>query len=412
MYPLDPLAGTFLPRNGPDDPTRSDQHAYLLPGGFQVPMSTLDVRIKTIDEIKPHPAADRLELATIGGWQVVIPKGEMVVGQPIVYFPPDTELPQEWTDRFGVTKYCSPVKSSPHGPNRYRIRQAKLRGEPSFGLVIGLTNGLLLSPNERQERQKVAVGEDVADYFEATKYEPPVKSQAGDAAPEHPLFVRYTEIENLRNYPNLLLPGERVVVTEKLHGTNCRVGRIATLSPEQDPINLENEFMAGSKGLRRKDPGITVWKDHTYWYPLSLPPVRELLYHLTVEEHHRQVILFGEVYGEGIQKLDYGTPRGFRAFDLYVDGYYLDAWLFRTLCENYGVEMVPLLGIFHWDEVHPGLEMVRAMAAGRAFSGNHIKEGVVVRPEKERTDPEVGRVVLKYLSDDYLLGNFEDFTDR
>jgi hypothetical protein len=30
----------------------------------------------------------------------------------------------------------------------------------------------------------------------------------------------------------------------------------------------------------------------------------------------------------------------------------------------------------------------------------------------ERTDPDIGRVVLKYLSDDYLLAKHEDFTDR
>jgi hypothetical protein len=28
---------------------------------------------------------------------------------------------------------------------------------------------------------------------------------------------------------------------------------------------------------------------------------------------------------------------------------------------------------------------------------------VVVRPVKERFDPQIGRVILKYLSDDYLL---------
>jgi hypothetical protein len=35
--------------------------------------------------------------------------------------------------------------------------------------------------------------------------------------------------------------------------------------------------------------------------------------------------------------------------------------------------------------------------------GGHIREGVVVKPTIERTDPKIGRVVLKYLNDDYLL---------
>jgi hypothetical protein len=44
----------------------------------------------------------------------------------------------------------------------------------------------------------------------------------------------------------------------------------------------------------------------------------------------------------------------------------------------------------------------------------HIREGVVVRPVVERFDPRIGRVILKYLSDDYLLNDklrADDATD-
>lgn len=33
---------------------------------------------------------------------------------------------------------------------------------------------------------------------------------------------------------------------------------------------------------------------------------------------------------------------------------------------------------------------------------NHIREGVVVRPIEEVLDPKVGRLILKYLGDDYV----------
>ena len=39
-------------------------------------------------------------------------------------------------------------------------------------------------------------------------------------------FHGYTEIENIRNFPDVLQPGEEVVITEKLHGKNCRLGLI------------------------------------------------------------------------------------------------------------------------------------------------------------------------------------------
>ncbi len=52
------------------------------------------------------------------------------------------------------------------------------------------------------------------------------------------------------------------------------------------------------------------------------------------------------------------------------------------------------------------LERIAELSRGlTTLADDHIREGVVVKPAKERFDPEVGRVVLKYLSDDYLLND-------
>jgi RNA ligase (TIGR02306 family) len=310
-----------------------------------------------------------LEIAVVGGWQCVVRKGEFRAGEKIVYFPPDTVLPQAVSDRFGVTQYLS----------RGRIRSVRLRGEPSFGLVV--------KPDEDWPD-----GTDVAAHYGATKYEPPVRTEAGDSERSHPLFVTYTEIENLRSYPDVLHVGEAVVVVEKVHGTNARAGVI------------EGQRMAGSKGLRRREP--EDYTRNTYWFPWSLAPVAQLLDVLGAQ--HEQVILFGEVYGQGVQSFKYGrTDLGFRAFDLLVDGHYLDYEPFLARCEGHGVEVAPELA-----RIPYSLEAVRPLASGRAFAGDHIREGVVVKPLVERTDPRIGRVILKYISDEYLLGAHEDFTDR
>ena len=89
-------------------------------------MSSLLVPVTVIEAITPHSNADVLELAHVLGWQPVVKKGEYHVGDRVVYFPPDTMLPLAVSERFGVTKYLS----------KGRIRCAKLRGEPSFGLVV------------------------------------------------------------------------------------------------------------------------------------------------------------------------------------------------------------------------------------------------------------------------------------
>lgn len=336
-------------------------------------MSSLVVPVTTIEKITPHTNADALELAHVLGWQLVVRKGEYSVGDKIVYFPIDTVLPLALSEKLNVTKYLS----------KQRIRCAKLRGEPSFGLAI-------------RPDQDWPVGENVADYYGATKYEPPLRPQAGDMLPPHPLFVSYTDIENMRNFPAIFTPGEEVILSEKIHGSNARVGRI------------DGEWMAGSMEVRRKQPEEGVF--NTYWYPLSFQSVRSLLEALS--RTHRQVILFGEIFGSKIQSFHYGLRNtlGFRAFDLLLDGRYMNWPDFLLLCGTYGVETVPVLATIPFD-----LESIKRYSEGKTmlmWEHPHIREGVVVRPLQERTDPKIGRVILKYVSDSYLFGEKSDYTEH
>lgn len=43
-------------------------------------MSRKMASIRRIDDIQPIPGADAIEVATVGGWRVVIKKGEFAVG--------------------------------------------------------------------------------------------------------------------------------------------------------------------------------------------------------------------------------------------------------------------------------------------------------------------------------------------
>ncbi len=337
-------------------------------------MSSLIVPVTTIEALSPHTNADSLELAQVLGWQLVVRKGEYQVGEKIVYFPIDTLLPLELSDRLNVTKYLS----------KQRIRCAKLRGEPSFGLAV-------------RPDQDWPLGENVAEFYQARKYEPPVRVTAGDAEVAHPLFVAYTEIENMRNFPDIFDAGESVILSEKIHGTCARIGCI------------EGELMAGSKQVRRKRPVEDRFASSTYWFPFTLEPVRRLIEHLA--RKHRQVILFGEVYGSKIQSFHYGLRGvlGFRAFDLLLDGHYMDWPDFLEICAQYNVETVPALATIPFD-----LAAVKRYSEGKTQlmdTDAHIREGVVVRPVSERHDPRVGRVILKYVSDSYLFGEKSDYTD-
>ena len=360
-------------------------------------MSKLVVDVTTISKIREHSNADKLEIAEIKGWQVCVGKDQFQEGNKVVYFPPDTVLPRFVTDAMNVTNYMPRVDKDRAFQFRGRVKQVRLRGEPSFGLVA-------LPLSEEWE-----VGEDVADAYGATKYDPPIRPDSGDSEPSHPLFVRYTDIENMRNYPNIFEEGEEIVITEKIHGTNCRVG---SLPDEEGGYKL----VAGSHNLQRKEPeNEDGYESHLYWYPLGcIEGVTRLFLHLYSEQSNKQIILFGETYGKRVQKShDYGETNalGFRAFDLYVDGRYVEFAAKMSLFQQFGIPTVPVLyrGPF-------SIEKVRELSSGQTtvIGATHIREGVVVAPVNERRDPTIGRVILKYVSDEYLLASDKntDFKDE
>ena len=344
-------------------------------------MSSIIADVVEVEDVLPHPNADRLFLARIKGWQAVIRKledgsPEFVPGDRVVYIPPDSTLPREMAERLGVVGYLA-ERTNIEGDRELVVRQVRLRGEPSFGLVI--------APDDPDW----PVGTDVREHYGIGKYRPPVKFTAGDSEANHPLFHRYTEIENLRNYPDVFRAGEEVVISEKIHGTNGRIGYV------------EGELLAGSRGLQRQRPEPEAMATNTYWFPATQEPVMRLLDDLA--ERHEVVILSGEIYGSRVQKLHYGqrSGLGFAAFDLSVDGRYLDDGEFRALAERHGVPTVPVLGRGPFS-----LAMVEELSRGKTvLPDQHIREGVVVKPAVERTDPRIGRVILKYLSDDYLLND-------
>lgn len=353
-------------------------------------MSSVVADVAEIEEILPHPNADRLFLARIKGWQSVIGKREdgspqFAVGERVVFIPPDSTLPRAMAEKLNVVGYLA-ERTNALGDRELVVRRVRLRGEPSFGLVI------------RPDDPSWPVGTDVREHYGIGKYLPPIKFSAGDAEPPHPLFQKYTDMENLRNYPDVFAAGEEVVVTEKIHGTNSRIGYV------------EGTLLAGSHGLQRKRPAPEEMTTNTYWFPATLEPVLSLLEEL--KGRHQVAILYGEIYGSKVQSLHYGQRAGlgFAAFDLLTDERYVDHDELVEFCRRHGVATVPVL--------HRGpfsLEEVARLSRGKTtLADNHIREGVVVRPVTERLDPKIGRAILKYISDDYLLNDkltADDATD-
>jgi RNA ligase (TIGR02306 family) len=337
-------------------------------------MSSLIVEVSQVESVQPHPNADRLEIAQVKGWETIVPKGEYSKGDTVVYVPVDAILPPDLSDQLGVTQYLS----------KQRVRAARLRGFVSYGFIF------------RQDAlgdrlTHFQIGDDVGEILEITKWEPSehYATDSGKRFPEHPLFHRYTHIENIKNFPGVFFEDEEVVITEKIHGTNWRVGMIQG--------DEGNQLVAGShKTQRDGDEGGLYW-DHV------TDEIRDLLVGAQrLFPAARSIIAYGEIFGPGSgQDLHYGhTATSFRLFDLSVNGVYLSYKVFDQLCRDYEVSTVPVLykGPF-------SMAMINDLTTGNTMVDpvDQMREGVVVKPTIERRHARLGRVILKSISAEYLL---------
>ncbi len=364
--------------------------------------STLIVEVCEIKEIIQHDNLDFLEIAVVKGWECLVPKiKKYKKGDKVIFIPTDSLIPAQLADDLGVRNYLV-------GANKDRVKIVRLQKIPSNGIIIDVPEG-----------KDWDIGYDCKEDLGIIRYEAPIRATMGDAAPEDAYFERYTNIENMRNFPDIFEEGEMVVVTEKLDGTNFR----GSFGPSRDNPE-ELELKAGSHRVKRKKPDTEEeLKNSIYWFPMSVPGVNELL-NTIIKEGHKNVILYGEIYGRvrgGHKSMHYGIPSklGFAAFDIKIDGSYVDYEIFIKLCEKFNIPTVPVIATIPFN-----LEKIKELTKGRSILAeknktSHIREGVVVTSLVENEDRRVGRKILKMLNDDYLLlkekkrskGEEVDFTD-
>ena len=120
---------------------------------------------------------------------------------------------------------------------------------------------------------------------------------------------------------------------------------------------------------------------------------------------HPDILLYGETFGH--QCLKYGAGPNdffFAAFDIMDQGRWLDYDEALEMAEGIaGFKWVPLVyaGPFH-------KELLLAEAEKNSLwpgCTSQKREGIVIRPRKERTDPSLGRLQLKMVSNRYLSGD-------
>jgi RNA ligase (TIGR02306 family) len=256
--------------------------------------------IRRIDEINPIPNADAIEVATVGGWRVVVKKGEFAVGDLAVYCEIDSWIPHD----------LAPFLSKGNEPKEYngvkgeRLRTIRLRGQLSQGLLLP-RHVVLDKIGEIHE------GMDVTDLLGIQKFEPPIPAQlAGEVLGMFPSAVPKTDQERIQNLSAELATwqGMEFEVTEKLDGTSCTFY-----------LDADGELHVCSRNLDlKRNP------DNTLWRIADKKNVAEKMR----AEGLTNYAIQGEVVGEGIQGNKYNLKgQEFFVFDIYdvATGRYLSS---------------------------------------------------------------------------------------
>lgn len=361
-------------------------------------MSTFEAKVYKL-KIEPHPDADKLELAVIGDYRAVVGKGLYKTGDLGVYIQEGSLVPK-WL--------CEKYDWKLAGPDANRVKAIRLRGVLSQGIIIPVTSPAggfgrsLLCRAEGEEALLVQEGQDVAAALGIVKYEPPIPvHMSGEVFNAYGYTLKY-DIENIKKFPDAIPDGEMVLITEKLHGTWTCFGF------HQDiPHPIVTSKGLSGQGLAFKINDANA--DNLYIRSLMSTADADgnnILHRLQNEfVDGLPFYILGETYGKGVQDLHYGlTKPHFRAFDIYVgapgDGRYLNGHEFISVCNKIGLEMVPVL----WHGPY-SKQLVKELTDGKDnVTGAHMREGIVIRGLlDDKRLPDLGRVILKSVSEAYLL---------
>lgn len=325
--------------------------------------------IREIKEILPIEGADRIELAIVDSWKVVVSKG-LTVGDRVCYCEIDSFLPIKPEFEF-LRKSC--YKKLVDGTEGFRLKTVKLRGQISQGLCIPL--------NELPQLVQNQVGEDVSEILGITKWESSIAvSFSGDAKGSFPVFLKKTDEERIQNltrdYQEYLTSGKQFYATEKLDGSSATF------------YLRDGEFGVCSRNLELKES-----ENNSFWKVAKNLNIKEKLKTLPFN-----ACLQGELIGEGIQGNPYKIQgQDVRFFNLFnIDTYeYLSIEELSKFCQGVDLLIVP-----NYDFALPQtIDELLLIADGKSVLNREMdREGLVIRSIDNK-------ISFKAISNKFLLND-------
>ena len=380
------------------------------------------VYVTTVDKILPIEGADRVEQAVVGGWHIMVRKGQFEPGAAAIYFEIDSKVPETEpfkfleaknykvktqkyfkgkvisqgllmaAEDFGWTTQVEPLggvrteviiddKGKAHYPDDesrflteklgviYAIEEDNTRKAASADKYkkMAQRNGKLFSHQPFRWLMKRDWGKKLLFLFFGRK-----KDKRG----AWPAWIKKTDEERVQNMPWILENKNPWIATEKIDGTSTTFA----IKRGKKPFE-KNEFYICSRNVVFDTPGKGCYYDTNVYTEIAEKyNMKEVLTTLlTIFPCADYIILQGETYGAGIQKRDYSKKdHDFMAFNLIMS--HTGRWNtidMEELLKKYNIPCVPIVdnNFILPDTVDELLDY----ATGNSVVDGKMREGIVFR---------------------------------
>ena len=393
-----------------------------------------------VDAITPIEGYDRVELAHVGGWTIVVGKGEFKAGDPAIYFEIDSKLPE--VEPFINMEFLA--------KKRYKIKTQKMCRSLSQGLLMSAANfGWTIEEVEFDLGQFYPVIKDNNNVFHfiddesrfltkqlgvtyyvaednirkansVDKYEKMIsrhkklfshqpfcfliKHKIGrkflfvffgkkkDKKSQWPVHIcAKTDVERIQNMMWVLEDKHPYVATEKVDGSSF------TIAAERTQFGKIKYYVCSRNVVFENENQKCFYDSNIYFEMFVKYNLKEKITRILNDLNLDNVAIQAEVYGTNVQKRDYSIKeRRIAVFHIVSNGQKFPMDQVVNICDHYELPHVPIVS---YNYILPDTieELQKFVESAPSALDGKEKEGIVF------CDKETGQRYFKFVSPEFLM---------